>query len=146
MSKYDYQDRDIFESVLRDENYSPVTIQVYASAVCNPDATAHPQAVNLWKKLMEGIPLPEWDALNSPANRPTGLSYNVGEKRSPERFDKPVDDKTEDVVEIPVQGNSLTDLDWVRMILNKHEILTTVMNMPVDDDTKRKIISVLLEQ
>jgi hypothetical protein len=146
-NKYNYEDRGLFEEMLKDAKYSEVTVQVYASALVNPKATAHTQAKKLWIKLMDGMPLPTWDKVleNSP-NRPSGLSYNVGDRN---QIELPEDEPSEDVPsndESPVEESKpTTDLDFLRLVLSKADILNTVMEMPVDDDTKRKIITVLLE-
>ena len=145
-NKYNYEDRDLFEEMLKDAKYSEVTIQVYASAVVNTKATAHEQAKKLWNKLM-GLPLPTWDKVleNSP-NRPSGLSYNVGDRNQIELPEDKSSDDDSSENEIPVEESKpTTDLDFLRLVLSKADILNTVMEMPVDDDTKRKIITVLLE-
>lgn len=137
-NKYEYEDRELFESVLVDLGYSDVTVQVYASAIVNPKATAHTQAKSLWVKHMEGLPLPTWHKVQDSSNRPSGLSYKSGERATI--------DHSDDTRDVPVkESKPTTDLEFLRLVLSKHEILTTIMEMPVDDDTKRKIITVILE-
>ena len=115
---YHYPERDFFQSMMVVSGYAKTSAQVYATALVSDTNKNHNRAVRIWKKLMDGKPVP-----------PPRLSTDVRDFSSTRRRSSPrrgTRDTPVEPTKAPEPNNEDPKLTTIKSLLALENISDTV--------------------